>query len=397
MARVARTMAWLTALVMLVVPGVAAAHGSGGPDADRDHRFPQKITAQAEAAVRAAMAEGDWPGAIVHVWEPGRRYTQSFGTTERGRQRSWTTRDRTRIGSLSKTFTATVVLQLVQEGRLSLNDTLDRYSPQVPNAGDITIRELLNMTSGVYDFSVEPAFTQVLFGDPAHRFTPAELVGLALQHPPNFPPGTSWSYSNTNYVLLGQIIERVTGRPLAEELERRIIEPLGLRDTFLATGTQIGDPHVHGYLEDTPAGQTEPEVVDVTRLEVSWAWAAGGIVSSLRDLRVWVRALATGRLLDRKIQDERLQFIPLSPQFVPGSAWSYGLGIGLNQGFLGHNGSVPGYNSIALYSPERRAGVVILINTSPENDVLPDGETVDVDDLFADLTPIFFPDAKHRD
>ena len=390
-------MAWLGVLVMLAVPGVAVAHGGpGGSVTDGDDRFPRQTRAQIEDAVRATMVEGDWPGAIVHLWEPGRRYTRSFGTTERGAQRRWTTRDRTRIGSLTKTFTATVILQLVQEGRLSLDDTLDRYSPQVPYAGEITIRELLNMTSGVYDFSAEPAFTQVLFGDPAHRFTPSELVGAALLHPPNFPPGESWSYSNTNYILLGQIIERVTGRPLGEELERRIIEPLGLRDTFLAAGTEIGDPHVHGYLEITPPGQTEPEVADATRLEVSWAWAAGGIVSSVRDLRVWVRALATGRLLDRKIQEERLQFIDLSP-FEPGSPWSYGLGIGINQGFLGHNGSVPGFNSIALYSPERKAGVVILINTSPENDILPDGQIVSVDDLFADLVPIVFPDHKRGD
>lgn len=265
--------------------------------------------------------------------------------------------DRFRIGSVTKSFVATVALQLVGEGRLSLADTVeDRLPGLVPNGQAITVRQLLNMTSGLFDYPDDPRiFAPFLQGDLAHAWAPHELVAVATSHAPLFAPGTGHAYCNTCYVLLGLIIEATSGNPLNAELRQRILEPLRLRATSLATTPRIAGPHAHGYMR---VGQ--PSLEDVTALSPSWGWAAGAIVSTADDVARFYRALLGGRLL----RPELLRAMRTS---VAGNAGArYGLGIGtvrLPCGTAwGHQGGIIGYDAWALASRDGRRQTVVFTN-----------------------------------
>jgi D-alanyl-D-alanine carboxypeptidase len=179
---------------------------------------------------------------------------------------------------VTKSFVATVALQLVGEHKLGLDDHLERWLPRlVPNGDDITVHQLLNHTSGLYDYSDD-------LPEPPRSFRPQALIAIANRHKPLFSPGTRFSYSNTNYILAGLLIERVTGQRLAAQLRQRIFQPLGLRDTELpSTQPTIAGPHAHGYAPPDPtwrATDGSATLVDVTEMDPSWAWAAGAMVSS---------------------------------------------------------------------------------------------------------------------
>ena len=220
--------------------------------------------------------------------------------------------DRFRIASITKSFVATVVLQLVGEGKLSLSDTVEKFLPGlVPNGDKITVRQLLNHTSGLYDYESDPRlFAPYLSGNLGYTWTPRRLVALAVSHGPLFRPGARWSYSNTNYVIAGLIIEAVTKDKLAGELSRRIIGPLGLKATRLGADQHMGSPAAHGYYK----GQ------DVTGLNFSFAWGAGSMVSTAGEVARFFQALLGGKLL----HPQQLKQMEAT---VTGAAGNYGLGL----------------------------------------------------------------------
>ena len=205
--------------------------------------------------------------------------------------------DRYRIGGLTKSFTATVVLQLVREKKLALGDTVEHWLPGVISNGDaISIRQLLNHTSGISDYVRDPAYlAPYLAGDLTHVFDPRAGVQIAADQGPLFAPGSQLSYSNTNYVLLAMIVEAATGNTIASELQARLFQPLGLRHTSFPTSPEIHGPHVHGYvfLDDGP--------FDVTSWSPSGSGAAAAIVSNTDDVARFYRALLRGRLLPRAL------------------------------------------------------------------------------------------------
>jgi D-alanyl-D-alanine carboxypeptidase len=271
-----------------------------------------------------------------------------------------------RAASLTKPLVATVVLQLVAEGRLSLSDTVARWLPGILPYGDkVTIRQLLNHTSGVPDYAPMPILA--LYGSWQARFrawTPQELVGLVAGQPPDFPPGTAWSYSNTGYVLLGLIVEAVTGNKLGQELARRILRPLGLRDTvFLVNSPGIPGPKSRGYsLPLSPQGQVlNGPLLDFTVYNPSLVWAAGNLISTLHDLTRFLRALLGGRLLPPRLLTAMMTPVPTGR---PGIGWGLGLMvIELPAGrLLGHDGDIPGYNNIVLSTPDGRRQFGIMRN-----------------------------------
>jgi D-alanyl-D-alanine carboxypeptidase len=266
-----------------------------------------------------------------------------------------------RVGSVTKPFVATVVLQLVAEGRLSLSDTVARWLPGIlPYDDQVTIRQLLNHTSGVPDYTLEPIIR--LYSDPRARFrawTPRELVALVADQPPDFPPGTAWRYSNTGYILAGMIVEAATRHRLARELARRIFRPLGLRDTFFPVNRPtIPRPYARGY--SLPLGQEQGPLLDFTVLNPSVAWAAGALVSNLGDLEHFFRALLGGRLLPPRLLAAMTTPVPTGQ---PG--FGYGLGlivIDTPAGrLLGHDGAIPGFLNIVLSTQDgrRQAGVMM--------------------------------------
>lgn len=327
------------------------------PPAERD-----VLTATLQQAVAAGMV----PGAVVGFWVPGRgTFVAAVGLGDIATGTPITTADAFRIGSVTKTFTATAVLQLVDDGKLSLDDPLQRYVSGVPNGDRATIRQVLNMTAGIPSYTADPDFLAAYNADPLKAFTPQDAIAIAARHPPDFPPGTDFRYSDTNYIALGLLIERVTGQPASDVIARRILTPLSLRRTSFPTTPDMPAPYAHGYLL-TDQGSTSSQ--DVTRSNPNAAWTAGAMVSTLDDLRLWVKALAAGRLL--KPETQRAQLTWTEMPGPPGLDLGYGLGVMKLAGFVGHGGSIFGYGVFAGYLPEEDATAVVLTNsgsTTAEN------------------------------
>lgn len=284
----------------------------------RNHDAVQRVLHQ-------AVREGGVPGILAQVRDGDGHWFGTAGVADTRTRRARGIEDRFRIGSITKTFTATVILQLVTEGQLALEDTVERWLPGVVTGnghdGDtITVRQLLNHTSGVFSHtSDQPALST------QETYTPEELVAIAVSHPADFPAGTGWAYSNTNYVLAGMLVEQVTGRMLADEITDRLARPLGLTGTSLPLGADpvLSGPHSSHY---TKLFSPDPDatVHDVTELETSPYWAAGGMISTVADLGRFFAALLGGRLLRPEQQREMFTMVP-TESWLPGA--TYGLGV----------------------------------------------------------------------
>jgi D-alanyl-D-alanine carboxypeptidase len=291
--------------------------------------------------------------------------------------------DHVRIGSNTKTMTATVVLQLVQEGLLALEDPVSKYRPDVPNGDNITIAQLLDMRSGLANYTIDQQLNQQMDENPSRVWQPEELIAMGLAMPPEFAPGQGWFYSNTNYVLLGAIIEKLTGNPVEAEFKSRIFDRLALTGTSLPAldDASIPEPYPQGYTYGTNVGTIDslvlsPEVqasaaagtlepFDVTDVNPSWGWTAGAGISTAGDLAVYVKAMVGGGLLDPALQQQRLASMKSIVADDPaGQPYGYGLG-GFPGGFLGHSGELPGYNSFMGYHPERDITVVTWATNAP--------------------------------
>ncbi|MFF2787826.1 serine hydrolase domain-containing protein [Streptomyces sp. NPDC058049] len=275
--------------------------------------------------LRQAVIQGGLPGILAEVRDGDRRWfgTAGVADTRTGRKRS--PQDRFRIGSITKTFVATVVLQLAAEGRLSLDDTAEQWLPGVVHGhhhdgAGVDIRMLLNHTSGIFNYTDDQ---QALNRYEAHP--PESLVQIAMSHPPAFTPGSGWAYSNTNYVLAGMIVERATGRALAEEITERISRPFGLAGTYLPHGSDptIRGPHSRHYTKLFRTDLGAP-VHDATELDPSMFWAAGGMISTAGDLNRFFGALLGGRILPPDRQRDMFTTVP-TRDWISNAA--YGLGV----------------------------------------------------------------------
>lgn len=261
-------------------------------------------------------------GALTEVRDGRGVWRSASGVSRIGSRQPVVAGGRFRAGSITKTFIATVVLQLVDEGRLRLDDPVEKWLPGVVPGGDrITLRHLLNHTSGLYDFlrtlslPPDPGFLEYR----TRTWTADEQIGRALANPPEFTePGSRFSYSNTNYLLLGEVIEKATGNSYGEEVERRVIRPLGLHGTTMpGTSQEIPGPHPHGYVP--VADDDGQRLVDFTTMNPSLFGAAGEIISTAADLDRFFAALFGGRLLRPDL---------LADMMTPGTPGGrYGLGL----------------------------------------------------------------------
>jgi D-alanyl-D-alanine carboxypeptidase len=365
------TLVFTIALSLVAVTGTAGAAPQAGTKSD----FCATMRPELAALVKDLKA----PGAVVLVKSPtiGNCFL-SFGSRVLGRKEPIGPNDQFRIGSNTKTMTGTVILQLVQEGKLSLDDPVSKYHLAVPNGDNITIAQLLDMRSGLRDFTGLPAFGQTLDANPERVWSPDEVLALSYAQPPAFAPGAGYLYANANTVLLGLIAQQLTGEPLAQVFEDRIFRPLGLDHTLLpAAGSHtIPGPHAHGYMYgsiasfiDGPltsdqqaaatAGTLKP--IDRTDMNPSWGWAAGGAISTTNDLARYVKALGGHGLLNKRMQAERIASPqPIDPSKPDGTA--YGLGIVKYGHLYGHTGELPGYDSFIGYDPQRDITVVTWAN-----------------------------------
>ncbi|NUT91883.1 MAG: beta-lactamase family protein [Saccharothrix sp.] len=321
------------------------------------------------------LVDAGAPGVAVRI-DDGRR------TTELVRQNGWSRRDhRLRLGdeykfaSNTKVVTSVLVLQQVHEGRLSLDDPANKWLPRIPDG--ITVRMLLNQTSGLFDFLNDPRLTPLLLGRESKRWTPADLLAVAFEHPPLFAPGERWNYSNTNYTSLGVVLEAVSGQSYADLVRERIIEPLGMAHTYLSDGNGFRGRHAHGYEPDaehlgpylppgTPAGDgfAGPQLhehVNTEGMDLSPAWAAGGLVSTAEEWPKFLRALFGGELLPAHLLAEMKQAVP------QGNGDGYGLGlmeINTPCGTVwGHSGGFPGYRSHNYVDATGTRTVTVLATT----------------------------------
>jgi len=333
------------------------------PSSSEDNPFPSSVQKQLDSALDTTMKNADVPGAIVGVWVPGKgSWVATRGVADTATRKPVATGDLVKIGSITKTFVAMVVLQLVDQKIIGLDDPLSKYVTTVPDAGQITIRQLLNHTSGLFDFLDDEGFERAIIAKPGCKWTPAELVSLATSHPPYFAPGAGWHYSNTGYILLGMIVESVTGDRLANEVDRRIVKPLGLTNTFFPSSADVAGPILTGY--ELVDGKLEK----VPRFDPSVGWASSAMVSDLADMKTWVRALAEGTLLSQESQAQRLNTITTAP----GSP-QYGLGMMRNTDYtndlLGHDGNAFGFTCASFYMPAESATVIVILNRGLGEDI----------------------------
>jgi D-alanyl-D-alanine carboxypeptidase len=312
-----------------------------------------------DAAVNQAMTAAGVPGAIVGIWGPDGDYARAFGVADKATRAPMKPDFYSRIGSVTKTFTVTAILQLADQGKLGLDDSIAEFIDGVPLGNRITLRQLARMQSGLFNYTASPEFQKAMFADPRHPFTPHELIDFAFAQPNTFPPGEGFEYCNTNTVLLGMVVQKVSGQPLDFYIQDHILTPLGMSHTSFPTTNAFPDPHAQGYTTQTADGK---EAV-ATDWDPTWAWAAGAMISTLDDMRIWAPALATGKLLTPQMQEQRLQTVG-SPGMPPQDG--YGLGIFNLGGWIGHNGSLPGYQSVVVYLPQKQTSLVILTNTDIE-------------------------------
>ncbi len=348
--------------VMLAVPGTLARDSSQATPAP-----PSGL----ERAVQSGLDAG-LPGIALLVERNGERVASTAaGVTSVENQTPMTTEDRFRIYSIAKTFTATVVLQLVDEGILDLNDTVvdwldDPAVNAIPNVERITLRQLLTHSSGIYDFADDndsPFWSDAFLGPDADWtkvWTLPELLAYAdgANHAPYFAPGEGWAYSNTGYLLLGMIMEAATGNAYGDELRARILEPLGLRNTTLAEGGAMPDDIVDGY------HLVDGQRVNVSATNLSWVWTGGGMISTTEDLARFAQATFSGELLSPASFAEMFTFLPTDNP-------NKGEGMGVysiatpNGTLIGMDGAGPGGESSMMHLPDADVTVVILANIAP--------------------------------
>ena len=316
-----------------------------------------------DAATQARLSEAmdqvflgvESPGLMAGVWVGSRAWSGVRGTTTLNGTTPASLDLYTRIGSITKTLTGTVILLLIEEGRLSFEDTLSQWYPTIEGAEAMTIRDLGSMASGLDSYTFDDSITDEYFANPTQSWDPEELLFAAASLPRKFDPCEGFLYSNTNFVALGLIAEQILGKNLAEILQERIFTPLGMTHSSYPYGTALPNPHWSGY---TLQGSPNDTPVDATNWSPTFAAGAGEAVSTFADLYIWARSLGTGSLLTPAMQAERLKVNPFSVSGVR----AYGFAVGIDNGWVSHSGELPGFNTQVAYLPELDATIVVLAN-----------------------------------
>jgi D-alanyl-D-alanine carboxypeptidase len=327
------------------------------------------VAAKIDAIVQSRMSAYLIPGAVVSVSDPKLgTYTKAYGFADEASKRPMTVGDHFRIGSVTKSFTATAVLQLADNGKLSLDDTLERYVAGIPHGNEITIRDLLGMRGGVYDYSADPAFQSHYFTDPPEPgWKAADALAIIKSHPDKAsPPHTKTKYSNAGYYLLGLVIEKVTGKSAREVINDETGQ-LHLSGTSYPANADLPSPYSSGYkyvdnVRTDATATTGPDIFTT----------AGAMISTVPDLVRYAPMLAKGELLKPETSSARLQFTNLVEN---DPTVQYGLGIMKWGQWLGHQGDALGYATMVFYLPERDATVVIAVNRYDPGLNLPEAAT----------------------
>ncbi|MFK0234946.1 serine hydrolase domain-containing protein [Streptomyces vinaceus] len=362
----------LSAALLAVVAGVVpatAAHAAAHPFAAPAPQTgvapaPKPDMEAVTQALKNTTAVGA-PGAMVRITGSGAPLTSAVGVQDRTTGAAMDLNGRFRIGSVTKTFSSVVLLQLVDEDKISLDSPVNQYLPGLLPDDRITVRHLMTHRSGLSDYT-NAMFDKTVPGFEAVRnkvFTYQELVALSLREPRTAEPGVSYQYSNTNFVVVGMLIEKATGHGVATEYEKRIIKPLKLKNTsYVHPSTQIKGAHLHGYLHPDEAGAP---LVDSTEQTVSWAQSAGAMISNAADLNTFMSALLGGKLLKPAMLDAMLTMTPTDAA----NSRFYGLGLrrydlSCGTSVYGHTGTVQGFYTYAFATRDGKRSLAAVANTS---------------------------------
>jgi D-alanyl-D-alanine carboxypeptidase len=323
----------------------------------------QVLTDKIDAVADSIMANTNLPGMIISVVCGDFKYEKARGYADVINLQPMTLDKTYRIGSVTKTFTITALLQLVDEGNLKLDDPISKFFPDFPNGDNITVRMLANMTSGIYNFTEsKEEFEDILETQPLKKWTSEDCIAIALKNAPYFAPGKGYHYSNTNTIMIGMIIEKLTGNSLSSEINKRIITPLGLKNTVVPTDRYIPGDYSHGY--NSGDSLVLPYDDNTIKYDPSWAGAAGDIISNIEDIKIYIKALASGSMISKEMQTERLKW---AASLFDGQM-GYGLGIfKVRDNYYGHNGGIPGFTNLSVYSPEKNCSVIVMYNVQISN------------------------------
>ena len=342
--------------------------------------FPDTLKVQINEAIQISLHETNVPGVTVGVWIDGHgSYTTSAGTSNIENNAAIETDVHFRVGSITKTFTAIAVLQLVDDNLITLDEPIQTYLPEknIPRGDEITVRMLGDMTSGLFSYTFDSIFQMKYFGNPYKEWEPDSLLAIAFSHPNLFDPGTEFFYCNTNTVILGLLIEKITGNSVNQVFEERIFKPLSMDNTEWPKGSFMPQPYSHGYSMQTLDGL----MADATYWNPSWAFTAGQLISNIYDLQKHIESISTGSLISTKMYEEQRQWT-----IIP-SKGKYGFGIAEMNGWLGHTGSIPGYNTIMYKNKEQ--GVTLIINVNSDIQIMNEGSPVDT--FFQNIAKVVTP------
>ncbi|MDD5760355.1 MAG: serine hydrolase [Desulfobulbaceae bacterium] len=315
--------------------------------------FSPDINKKLEMAMTEGMLLNKTPGALVGIWSPKGNWVHAQGYADLKTGRLANVNDLFRIASLTKTFTANAVLILADQGKLNLDDKLSKYVAGIKNGDKITIRQVLNMTAGIYDFTYDDQFSKDFYDNPTMAFTSDDLLKVLNRHKPDFVPGKQYKYSNTNYWLLGMVIEKVTGQKADDYITENVIKPSGLKNTIFPKDATVPEKAMRGYTIKNWRLQ------DISEVNPAIPWTAGIMISDLQDLKTWVKSNAEGKLLSPQMQAEHIKWV--SDQEHPGKI-GYGAGLMNIQGFIGHAGQIFGYVTFIGYMPEKDMTMVLAVN-----------------------------------
>ena len=376
-----RTVRHAAVLVAILLGGCAAPGARApvdGSTAAAPHT-PQQLATRArlQSVLDSIHAAGHFPGVTAGVvLGDGTAFGLASGYADTAAKIRMTPEARLLQGSVGKTYVAAVALQLVHEGKIALDENVAAYLGAEPwyarlaNGRDVTVRQLMNHTSGIVRYEFKPEFTRDLTASPAKVWQPEELIAYLLDTPAPFAPGQGWEYSDSNYILLGMIIERVTGNSYYAEMERRLLRPLDLRNT-VPSNSRVIPGLVQGYAgPNNPFGGGDAMITNGQfAINPQFEWTGGGIASTSEDLARWAKALYEGRGFDPSLMPQALDGVPARL----GRDVRYGLGIMLRPTALGmtwgHSGFFPGYLTEVMYFPETKTAIAVQVNTSVQRSV----------------------------
>ena len=337
----------------LIAPALLA--GCGGTDVLAPSKvLTQEVKAQLEAATDSVFAQVAPTGmiALISVDGEGDYYIRR-GVSNRLTGVTMNEENYFRIGSNTKTLTGAAVLILADEGKINLDTPIASYLPEynIPNGDRITVRMLGNMTSGLFNYSDDEQYLDPFIASGySLAYTPQQLLATALRHPPYFlpGPGAKHKYCNTDIVVLGMLMEKVTGKPAKQVIDELVIKPMGLTHTYWPDSGALAAPYTHGYSIQDDSGS----LMDVSAWNPSWGYTAGVLVSTFADMKIWARAVADGSLLSERARTERFKWVDDH----------YGFCVMKAGNWIGHPGTIFGYNSHVFFHAQKKISFVILVN-----------------------------------